>query len=357
MKRVLFLIVATALCVVCLWLTFRTASFEEVWGAIRSKGSAWPWFLASGAVMVSNIIFRGFRYDRILAGRPEVGLKKSITLTGMMFLGNSILPLRAGEAIRIFLPMRMFGIPLASSVSFHGADRLFDFAAVLILMALSFVFAADTIAVDAAAKSFPLLGREYNFESLIAALQNSSLAFLIVGFTGVAVVCLAPEPTKKIVGALTAPLGEKWSSRLVGFIDHIHHGVSIFRKPWDILLAAFWTFMVWYMVILNVQILAGIFDETLTWAQAGLITVLVAAAVSLPQLPGYVGTFQLAFTVGLHFCFGIEEVTAAAIAWSAWFFQIFPVMAFGFLCMFLEGLSFRSFSEARETVEEVVDGM
>jgi uncharacterized membrane protein YbhN (UPF0104 family) len=350
MKRVLFLLVATLLCVICLWLTFRTASFEEVWGAIRAEAGAWPWFLASGAVMVSNIVFRGFRYDRILAGRPEVGLKKSITLTGIMFLGNSILPLRAGEAIRIFLPMRMFGIPLASSVSFHAADRLFDFVAILVLMALSFVFAADTIAVDAAAKSFPLLGREYNFESLIAASQNSTIVFLVIGFLGVTVVCLAPEPIKKVIATLTTPLGERWSSRLVGFVDHIHHGVSVFRKPKDVLLAAFWTFMVWYMVILNVQILAGIFGESLTWAQAGLITVLVAAAVSLPQLPGYVGTFQLAFTVGLHFCFGIEQVTAAAIAWSAWFFQIFPVMSFGFLCMFYEGLSFRSFSEAQETV-------
>jgi uncharacterized membrane protein YbhN (UPF0104 family) len=353
MKKNLILLVVVLFSVFCLWLTFRGVEFSAFWEAISSKGSAWPWMALSGVAMWGNILFRGFRYHRILAAYPQVGLKPSITMTGIMFLGNCILPFRAGEAIRVFLPFKLFGIPLASSVALHGADRLFDMGSLLVLLALSLWFAGDTIAPGGRTEPFDFLGGTYTIDGVIELATRSSIAILVVGVAGVLAVSLVPRQLKAVIGALTRPLGERWSHRFMGLVDHIHQGVSVFRAPKDFVLSAFWTFMLWWMVIINVQLLCGVFGVDLSWGQAGIITIIVGGAVSIPQAPGYVGPFQLAFALGLSQCFGVNETDAVAIAWLTWFFQIFPVILIGFVCLFAEGLSLSSFSEAREQLEEM----
>jgi hypothetical protein len=352
MKRTALVTFIVALTLVCLWYTFKGVEFTDVLETIGKRKSAWPFFLLSGSVMMANILFRGFRFHRILSSHPEVGVKRACTMTGIMFLGNSILPLRAGEAIRIFLPYKLFGIPIASSAAFHGADRLFDLGGLLVLLAFALIFAGNTIAPEARTEPLDLFGQEYTFDSLIAMAQKSSAILLVVGILGVLAISLAPGQLKSVIGRVTRPLGTRWSDRLVGFVDHIHRGITVFRSPKDFFLATFWTIMVWWMVILNVEILSSVFGVTLNWAQAGIIVILVAVAVSLPQAPGYVGPFHLSFEMGLELCFGVPKTDAVAIALLAWFFQIFPVILWGFICLFAEGLSLHSFSEAKETLEQ-----
>ena len=297
-KRFLLLVAVLVFSLVCLWITFRGVAFGEVWASISERSSAWHWFLLSGLTMWGNILFRGFRYHRILAAYPEVGLKPSITMTGIMFLGNSILPFRAGEAIRVFLPFKLFRIPLASSMALHGADRLFDFASLLVLLALSLLFGGNTIAPEARTEPFEFLGGQYTIDGVIGLAKGSSVAILVIGVAGILAISLIPNQLKATVRWVTRPLGESWSHRLVGLIDHIHQGISVFRTPKDFLLGAFWTFMLWWMVILNVQILCFIFDAPLTWAQAGIITILVAGAVELASGSGLCGTLPVGFRIG-----------------------------------------------------------
>lgn len=352
MKRTALISVLIFISAFCLWFTFRKVNFGEVVGMIESKASSWPWFLLSGLVMMMNIVFRGFRYHRILANYPEVGLKACCTMTGMMFLGNSILPLRAGEAIRVYLPYRLHNVPLATAMAFHGADRLFDMGSMLILLVLSLWFAGPTIALDARAHPVEMFGSSYTFDGLVAIAQKSSVAILVVGIVGVLAICLIPEQLKRILRVFSGLLGARGIHFTDRLVDHFHSGIAVFRSPKDFILAWFWTFMVWWMVILNVQILSGVFGVDLSWAQAGLVVFLVAIAVSLPQAPGYVGPFHLGFQMALSICFGVAVPAATAVAYLAHFFQIFPVILYGFICMSIEGVSLKSFSEARETLEE-----
>ncbi|MCL4735591.1 MAG: flippase-like domain-containing protein [Candidatus Omnitrophica bacterium] len=351
MKRFAILSILILISLGCLWFTFRNVNFGEVMSMITSKASSWPWFLVSGMVMMMNIIFRGFRYHRILASVPEVSLKRCITITSIMFLGNSILPLRAGEAIRVYLPYRLYSIPLATSMAFHGADRLFDMIAMLVLLTLSLWFAGDTIAPAARTHPVEMFGHSYTFDGLVELAQGSSILILLVGLGGILAVCLIPEQLKRFMGFFSRPLGERWLRATNGFVDHLHSGIAVFRNPRDFILGEFWTFLLWWMVILNVQILSGVFGVDLTWAQAGMVVFLVAVAVSLPQAPGYVGPFHLGFQMSLSICFGVAIPTATAIAYLAHFFQIVPVILLGFICMSIEGISFSSFTEAQQTLE------
>jgi hypothetical protein len=357
MKR--FAIIATLILIsaACVWFTFRGVNLGEVTGTIAAKSASWPFFLLSGLVMMVNILFRGCRYHRILANYPQVGLKRSCTITSIMFLGNSILPLRAGEAIRVYLPYHLFRIPLATSMAFHGADRLFDMVAMLLLLVLSLWFAGGTIAPESRTQPMEMFGAHYTFDSLIALAQRSSLILLAVGLGGILAVCLIPEPLKRFLAFFSRVLGERGIHFTNGLVDHLHSGIAVFRKPRDLFFAAFWTFMVWWMVIINVQILSGVFGVSLSWAQAGLVVFLVAIAVTLPQAPGYVGPFHLGFQMALHLCFGVAMPVATAVAYLAHFFQIVPVILMGFVGMSMEGLSFNSFSEAKRTLEAEGDDL
>jgi uncharacterized membrane protein YbhN (UPF0104 family) len=352
MKRAALIFVLILVSLACVWFTFRGVDAGEVAGTIGAKASAWPWFLLSGLVMMMNIIFRGLRFHRILANYPEVGLKRSCTITAIMFLGNSILPLRAGEAIRVYLPYHFNQIPLATSMAFHGADRLFDLAAMMLQLVLSLWFAGSTIAPEGRNLPVEMFGGYYTVDGLIAIAQRSSVVLLGVGIAGILAVSLIPEQLKKALAIFSSLLGKRGVHFTDRVVDHLHHGVAVFRSPRQFLWAAFWTFMVWWMVVLNVQILSGVFGVQLTWAQAGLVVFLVAIAVTLPQAPGYVGPFHLGFQMALTLCFGVALPTATAIAYLAHFFQIVPVILLGFAAMSLEGVSFQSFSEAQHTLEE-----
>lgn len=351
MKRALLFLFVIAFSVVCLWLTFREVEFSTFWATIRQKAHAWPYFLVAGGVMMSNIIFRGLRYHRILATRPEVTLKRSVTMTSIMFLGNSILPFRAGEAIRVFLPFKYYRIPIPTSMAFHGADRIFDMIAILVMMALGLFFGGAGIAPEARTKSVGALG---TVDEVIHSVQQSSLVLLGVALTGVFLVLFFPEPIKRINRIVFRPLGETFVGKLCALVDHIHQGVAVFKSPVDFVMAGVWTVLVWWMVIINVQVLTWVYEVPLSWAEAGLVVVIVGFAVSAPQAPGYIGPFQLGFVMSLML-FGISSEIALAIAWLAWFFQIFPVTLLGFVCLFAEGLSIRSFSEAQEVVEQEIE--
>jgi hypothetical protein len=246
----------------------------------------------------------------------------------------------------------MFRIPIAASAAFHGADRVFDLVALLALLSGSLFFAGHTIAPGARETPVPFGGREYTFDGMIRSLERGTLVLFGIGILGIAAVSLFPERLKALTRRAFGIFGDRWAERATGLVDHIHGGVQVFRTPRDMLLCAFWTFPIWWMVILNVQILSGIFGVDLDWAQAGLIVVLVGVAVGLPQAPGYVGPFQFAFSMILVLCFEVEKAEAVAIAWCAWFFQIFPIILIGFVGMSIEGLSLRSFSEARKSIEE-----
>ncbi|MCA9447329.1 MAG: flippase-like domain-containing protein [Candidatus Omnitrophica bacterium] len=354
MKRIVLFILVLLFSLVCLWFTFRDVEFSTFWATISEKASAWPYFLAAGGVMMLNIIFRGFRYHRILASRPEVGLKRSITMTSIMFLGNAILPFRAGEAIRVFLPFKFYRIPIPTSIAFHGADRIFDMIAILVMMALGLLFGGEGIAPEARSQPVSILGSEYTVDQIINNVQRSSLVLLAVGLTGVFLVLFFPEPIKKLIRFFFKPFGETLTGKLTALVDHVHQGVAVFKSPIDFLLAGFWTVLVWWMVILNVQILTSVYGHKLSWAEAGLVVVIVGFAVSAPQAPGYIGPFQIGFKISLML-FGISSEIALAVAWLAWFFQIFPVTLLGFICLFAEGLSMKSFGEAQEVVEHVVE--
>ncbi|NUN98204.1 MAG: flippase-like domain-containing protein [Candidatus Omnitrophica bacterium] len=352
MKRLIVVCLLISISVGCLVFTFRGVDFGEVVGTIRGQAHAWPWFLLSGLVMMMNIVFRGFRFHRIVAAYPQVSLLRSCTITSIMFLGNSILPLRAGEAIRVYLPYRMYSIPLATSMAFHGADRIFDMLAMLLLLVLSLWFAGSTIAPESRARPVDMFGTQYTFDGLVEVARQSSVALLAVALVGIVLVCVVPEQLKAFLRVFSRPLGSRWSHFTDRMVDHLHGGIAVFRSPKDFVLAGFWTVMVWWMVILNVQILGSVFGVELSWAQAGMVVFLVAIAVSLPQAPGYVGPFHLGFQMSLSICYGVAIPIATAVAYLAHFFQIVPVILIGFVAMSIEGLSFSSFSEAKHTLEE-----
>lgn len=351
-KRHISIILLMAVSAFMLWLTFHNVEFSEVIHAMQSRADRWYLFLLSGLVMMLNIIFRGFRYHRILSHYPQVRLKSAINMTAIMFLGNSILPFRAGEAIRVFLPNRRYGIPIATTAAFHAADRLFDIIGMLVLLVLSLFFAGDGIAQEARTRPIEFFGTSYTFDGLINGVTHSSILMLLVGLGGVFAICVFPEQMKRLLKFVLRPFKTEWQSKAVHLVDQLHGGMAVFRSARDVVWVLFWTGLIWWMVILNVQFLGWVFEVNLNWAEAGLIVFLVAIAVSLPQAPGYVGGFDLGFKLSLEICFGVASSIAVTMALAAHFFQIIPVTLLGFACLSLEGLSFHTFAEAQEEVAE-----
>ena len=104
---------------------------------------------------------------------------------------------------------------------------------------------------------------------------------------------------------LTSLLG-RFSSRLAAatpaLLASLRQGLAIFRRPREALIAALWTVAVWLLTVLAAYSMFPAFELEIGFLGAVLLTAGLAAAVALPQAPGFLGVFQLAVTMILVGC-------------------------------------------------------
>ena len=110
----------------------------DVVEALRRLDNVEPgWALAGMALFTVSKGIHAYRW-RVLLGRSDVPLRPLVSIFMVSNLVNALLPLRAGDLVRIELPSRLLGLPraaLASNVLF--VESLFDGLAFLVLVAVA----------------------------------------------------------------------------------------------------------------------------------------------------------------------------------------------------------------------------
>lgn len=292
-------------------LVLITTDLGAVWRILRDELD-YP--LAMAALLVYGLFFYGkaLRWHFLLAPIVKIppGRLLPYVLTG--YAGNVLLPFQAGEAGRGYLLAKHHGIKTAASLSGIALEKFFDFFALLILLlwAMTTLDVVSPLAVKVAV-------------TLVIGLML--IGFVLTGLlinpaaTG-ALVELLLDLCPKVVGARLKPL----------FHDAMA-GLAALREAGLLAKLVFTSLLTWAIMLTALHLSLEAVGLQAPLAVAIVVMTLAAVGLALPTSPGFVGTLQAAFVLGMV-PFGIAQEAAVAASLLYQFLTTVPPLAAGAFC-------------------------
>jgi uncharacterized protein (TIRG00374 family) len=326
LKTALRLLVAVTVSGACLYYALRGTDWANVG---RLVGAAdWGWIFGVVVASLASHVLRAERWRILL--RPVVrapyGPALSATLVG--FGASMVLPLRAGEIVRPWLFARRVGIGLTPSVASVIIERLLDMLLVLTC------FLVVTL-------SYPALA-EYR----LAAIALGSAG---VGVLGVLYVSTRARPrADALLERVTARLPLRGQRIVRPVVSGVLDGARGIGDPATLLLVLGMSAGLWALITSTYLLSFLAMHLHVPLVAASLATVVIVAAfVFLPQMPGFVGTWQTACLVSLT-RFGVPHDQVVAYSLLTWVIQIVVNVGAGAVAFAFQDLSMSQLAAAQK---------
>jgi uncharacterized protein (TIRG00374 family) len=232
------------------------------------------------------------------------------------YMGNNLLPLRAGEVLRAYVVARR-GTNFWTTVTTMVVERVLDGLAVGLMLAAVFFLVP--------------VPRELEWAALLFLSVDLALIAVLGAFT------LAPGPVRRIALGLT----RRWprlSARVARVLDTLDTGLAGIRTPSHVPSTVLWSTLIWVTLIATTWtcMLAAHLDLPIL---AGLTTLaFLGLGVSLPSSPGFVGVIQAASWAALRL-FGVPSDDALSFSILLHASQFIPVTLWGLALLFVEHVS------------------
>jgi hypothetical protein len=310
--------VALSILISAIFLAFavRNVDWAEALAALQEAN--YLLFLPILGVTVWTLYIRAQRWRLLLRPIGAPPMRPLVAAVNIGFMANMVLPLRIGEVIRPVLASRRAHLPLSSVLATVLLERIFDMFTVLLLFALS----ALLVPVSAQVRAWGI-----------------TLTLVVVGIGGLIALMRWQE---HLALGLARNVCELFPSRLgeptYGFFQGFLKALEILDSPRAFFLALLWSLYLWMVICLVSALALAAFDLPLL--SAVVLTAIVAAAVSVPSAPGYIGSFQLGCVVALA-VFGVSKSDAIAFSIFLHMSQFVAVIGAGLYSLWTENMSFR----------------
>jgi uncharacterized protein (TIRG00374 family) len=279
---------------ILLVLAFRGANWNEMWATAQRGNTA---YLAIGCALLSSSgLLRGLRWRVLLSSERGLSAAAVFWATMVGYLGNALLPARAGEVIRSVLIGRHATISKSYVLATVLTERILDGLALLAIGSLGI----------AALPSVP------------AALLAASRTFLVVVVAGGLALLVLPS-FRHVLPAWLArlPLKAQWRDRLGGMALEFLLGMRAFQHPRRALSFAALTASIWIEDSMLALVVARAFGLTLTVPQAVVFLASLGLSSAAPSTPGYLGIYQfVAVAVLVPFGFSQNEALVYILAFQ-----------------------------------------
>jgi len=289
----------------------------------------WGWALVTCGLSLLGLWARARRWYYLFPpGSHPPALGRAVMIG---YMGNNVLPLRAGEILRVYVVSRHwplgFWLPLATLV----VERILDGLAVVLMLG-----------------SLALL------MPVPAALKWAALAILAIDvvITGVlTAITVSPELCRGLVTRLAG----RWPGlerRLGRVFEMFVRGLAGVRTPAHAVPIVGWSVLVWLLPALTAWTAMFAARIDLPFLAAWAVLAFVGLGVSLPSAPGYIGVFHTAavFALGMFGVAGPEAFGYALLYHACGFI---PITLAGWICLVREQMSL---GEAIREPAPAVDG-
>jgi uncharacterized protein (TIRG00374 family) len=259
--------------VVAIFLALRSVDLSAAWALIRT--AAPQWIVLMLALNVIDVLFRGWRWQRLVAPVKAVAYLRMLGYELIGYLANNVLPARLGELVRSHYLGDREGISRTTALGTVVVERVIDTTCVVLI-------AAGSILV--------LSVRGVLVNAVLVGLALSAVLVMGLGFLLVA---------HRLPGAdrITARI-ERYP-RIHSLGVRLREGLGVVRRPRTLAEAIVLSICAWIASVLAFAAAGQAVGTQLSLGQAALMSAGVALATIIPSGPGYLGTFELAaVTVG-----------------------------------------------------------
>jgi uncharacterized protein (TIRG00374 family) len=320
LRKAFRLIVGIAVSVACLWLAFRDTNWTYVADELRKTSPGWV-----GAVVLASlaaVYIRAQRWRILLRPLGDVPLYPALSATAIGFGASSVLPLRLGELLRPALLGRRTGVRMSAALSSVVIERLFD-----VLLVISCFLAVSVI--------YPQVPPDMRRGAVVLA------GLATTGFVVLLLMQRHRPAAERVMGRVVARLPRSIGPRLHGLIESFLDGLEGLGDLRTVLRVLGYSAYLWGVITLTFLFSFLALDIRVPLVAASLTTVvIVAAAVFLPQGPGFVGTWQVGCVMALRF-FGVPHHEAGAFSIVTWVVQMAVNVTVAALFLAREGLTVR----------------
>ncbi|MCK9485956.1 MAG: flippase-like domain-containing protein [Dehalococcoidia bacterium] len=284
------------------------------------------WALVALVVFTGSKFIHGWRWWEFL-GRREVPLKPLVGVFLVSNLANSVLPLRAGDLLRVEVPHHRWGVPrttLASSV--------FVVESVLDLFAFAVLLVVALLLADLPAYMRPLVG-------LVG------IASVLL-FGAMVVAARARVSLSRWISRALSPLPDAVERRVGELIPTFIDGMASLSTNRQAVRVVVVSLVAWGVEVLVYWLMAQAFGLRLDLYQALILMIAANLIVSLPLTPWSVGPYELAVTEALV-TLGADRVEAGAFAIGSHLMLQVWIMSTGIAAMLALRLSPRDLLPGR----------
>jgi glycosyltransferase 2 family protein len=313
MRRAFAAVAGIAVSVVFGWLAVRGLNFHEVRSAIGDASPAW--ILAAVGAGLVGVTMRSERWRALFPRESRPHAVPTFWASQVGLLANNVLPIRAGELVRVLALSRESGLRRTAVLATVGVERVFDLAVISVLQ----LAVASRLPDSPTTRRFTLL------------------ALAILAFSAVLVIVLAISPVRRLAGSLLLRL-PVLRTRGGVLIDSLRTGLAALRDRQLAAGALLWTLGSWLVLALSAWCVLKAFDLHLPWHAALFLVIAVTFAQAVPSSAGAIGVFELAARSALV-AYGVPPAVALSAGLVLHAVSAFPFIALGAVGMARLGVS------------------
>ena len=214
------------------------------------------------------------------------------------FMGNNVLPFRAGEPLRAWVASRLADVRWSGAFASIALERVLDLMTVVGLLVLALVTATLPPGLRIMGMDVPALAR-------VVAIASSAALLMA------ALVLVRPAPFIALIRRLVP--WPRVADRLVSLLEGVREGVAALRSPVRLAAVVAGSLAVWLVNALSFYLLFPAFGIEAGFSAALVLQAALVFGVAVPSTPGYIGVFE-AVIVAILGLYGVPQQEAFAYA-------------------------------------------
>ena len=283
----------------------------------------WSWVVAAMVIGLAGVYARAFRWRWLFPPGVEPTGIAAATMIG--YMANNVLPLRAGEVVRIYVLARK----LRESGYATGAEAFWLVTATLVVERV-----LDSLAIVSMLAVLVLM---IPVPRVVEWGAGILLVVDVVGVSALIAVARAPDTCRRVLLRLT----RRWpgATRLsVSIFETGLRGLDGIRTPAHLPRIAAWTLAVWVLPASAAWAMLRAVHLDLPFVAGWAVLAFVGVGISVPSAPGYVGVFHAAAAAALA-VYGVTREAAVAYALLFHASAVVPITLAGWLYLLREHVS------------------
>lgn len=312
--------------VIFLYLAFRDLKLEHFLNSIRTVNV--QLLLVAVPTYFVAITVIALRWQYLLRAVRLIPLRALAEYVTICYMGNGLYPLRAGEALRIYLLRRNHGVPLASATTTVMVERAFDGVVMLSFVMFSLLF-IDIQSVE------------------VQAIISIATPLFVGAVLAFFLLAAKPALLRSLAGEARRILPDRLASLVGKLADDMIVGLEGLRTPTLLLGAVISSYLTWTIECAVYWLVMFAFGLDLSFAVALLVIGVVNLAGVISVAPGQVGVYEFVVS-SILIAVGTSDAIAASYAVVVHLVLLIPTTVCGILLLLRQGMGFADIKRARD---------